>query len=115
MRGLCRGAPGVVPARQARLIFDVTANEILSELAAIRAEVAEIKTLFSIARGEVIKEAYTVEEVAKRIGLAPYTVRQACNKKRIKTAYKGRDRAWRIPHAELLAIQNDGMPRGDGS
>ena len=86
-------------------------DQIEAGIADLRMEIAEIKELLTAERGEVIKEAYTVEEVAKKTSLAPYTIRQACNTKRIKGAYKGRDRAWRIPHAELLAIQNNGLPR----
>ena len=37
------------------------------------------------------KEACTVEEVAEKTKYKPFTVRQACNKGRIKGAYKGRD------------------------
>ncbi len=58
------------------------------------------KQLLIAERGEVVKEAYTVEEVAKRTDLARYKIRQACNTKRIIGAYKGQDRAWRIPYAK---------------
>ena len=61
-------------------------------------------------RGEVVKEAYTVEEVAKKTKLSKFTIRQACNKGRIKEAYKGKDGAWRITHASLLEILNYGLP-----
>lgn len=88
----------------------IAADQIHSELAAIRAEVAEIKTLLTVERGEVVKEAYTVAEVAGKTKLTPWTIRQACNKQRVKGAYKGRDRGWRIPHAALVEIIKDGLP-----
>ena len=59
-------------------------QELHSKIDALQAELAEVKQLLTAERGEVIKEAYTVEEVAKRTDLAPYTIRQACNTKRIK-------------------------------
>ena len=85
-------------------------QELHSKIDALRAELAEVKQLLTAERGEVIKEAYTVEEVAKKTDFARYTIRQACNTKRIKGAYKGQDQAWRIPHATLIEIINDGLP-----
>jgi len=69
----------------------------------------ELHQLLTADRGEVVKEAYTVTEVAQRTRLASYTIRQACNTGRIKNAFKGDDRAWRIPHAALLDILNHGL------
>ena len=59
----------------------------------------------------VVKEGYTVEEVAERLGRRPWTVRQWCNKglaKGKKVHGKGRTGEWRIPHEELLRLQADG-------
>lgn len=82
-------------------------NDALSDL---RKELREIKEAITAEKGEITKEAYTVEEVAKKTKLAPFTIRQACNKKRINGAYKGRDHAWRIPNASLLDILANGLP-----
>lgn len=83
----------------------------------LKADVAEIKTqlanvteLLTADRGEAVKEAYTVEEVAKKTKFRPFTIRQACNKRRIASAYKARDNAWRIPHAALIDIMTNGLP-----
>jgi excisionase family DNA binding protein len=56
-----------------------------------------------------VKESYTVEEAADRTRLARWTIRQACNKGVI-TAEKVNEQ-WRIPHAELVRIQNHGIGR----
>ncbi len=85
-------------------------QELHAKIDALRAELAEVKQLLTAERGEVVKEAYTVEEVAKKTDLACYTIRQACNTKRIKGAHKGRDRAWRIPHAALTDLLTNGLP-----
>jgi hypothetical protein len=60
----------------------------------------------------VEKESYTVEEAAERLDRKPWTVRQWCNKGQVKGAYKvhgkGRTGEWRIPHEELVRLQNRG-------
>jgi hypothetical protein len=55
------------------------------------------------------KQSYTVEEVADRTGLAPWTIRQACNKQLI-SAEKVNEK-WRITHSELVRVQNNGIGR----
>ena len=58
------------------------------------------------------KEAYTVDEAAKRLNRRPWTVRQWCNKGEVAGAYKvrgkGRTGEWRIPHDALVRVQNEG-------
>jgi excisionase family DNA binding protein len=60
----------------------------------------------------VEKETYTTEEVAERLGFGVWTVRQWCNKGRVQSAKKihgrGRQGEWRIPHEELVRLQNEG-------
>jgi excisionase family DNA binding protein len=86
-------------------------QELHSKIDALRAELAEVKQLLTAERGEVVKEAYTVEEVAERTGLSEYTIREeGCNKGRIEGAFKGRDRKWRIPHATLMDLLTNGLP-----
>lgn len=55
------------------------------------------------------KQSYTVDEVADRTGLAAWTIRQACNKHLI-SAEKVNEK-WRIPHSELVRVQNNGIGR----
>jgi hypothetical protein len=59
-----------------------------------------------------VKETYTTEEVAERLGKSEWTVRQWCNKGQVEGAKKvrgrGRSGEWRIPHGEMVRLQNDG-------
>ena len=59
-----------------------------------------------LARSEV-KETYTTKEIAAKLGRSEWTVRQWCNRRQAK-ARKLRDGEWRIPHEELVRLQNDG-------
>src|SRR5262245_5100370 len=63
----------------------------------------------------VVKETYTVEEAAERLGRRPWTVRQWCNKGQVRGARKvhgkGRTGEWRIPHDEVVRLQNEGPSR----
>ncbi len=60
----------------------------------------------------VVKESYTVVEAAERLARSEWTVRQWCNKGQVQGARKvhgkGRTGEWRIPHVELLRLQNEG-------
>ena len=56
------------------------------------------------------KRAYTVSEAAELSKLSEWTIRNACNKGRIK-AEKVADGQWRIPRDVLVKIQNDGLPK----
>jgi hypothetical protein len=59
----------------------------------------------------VVKETYTTEEVAERISRSEWTVRQWCNKGQVrgrKVRGRGRQGEWRIPHDELVRVQNEG-------
>jgi hypothetical protein len=60
----------------------------------------------------VEKESYTVDEAAERLSRKPWTVRQWCNKGQVQGAHKvhgkGRTGEWRIPHEELVRLQNRG-------
>lgn len=84
-------------------------KSLKADMAEIKTELAQIKELLTAQRGEVVKEAYTVEEVAEKTKYKPFTIRQACNKGRINGAYKGRDHAWRIPRNSLLDILTNGL------
>jgi hypothetical protein len=59
----------------------------------------------------VEKESYTVEEVAERLERAQWTVRRWCSLGQVaakKIRGKGRTGEWRIPHTELVRLQNEG-------
>lgn len=63
--------------------------------------------------GSVVKEYYTTQEVATLLKKRPYTVREWCRLGRVvgEKTYSGRgcDEEWRISHAELTRIQNEGL------
>lgn len=60
----------------------------------------------------VEKETYTTEQAAERLNRSEWTVRQWCNQGQVKGARKvhgrGRQGEWRIPHEELVRLQNEG-------
>lgn len=62
---------------------------------------------------QAVKEWYSVEEVASRLGKATFTVREWCRHGRIaaqKRSYKrGKSAEWMISHEELLRVQNQGL------
>jgi predicted site-specific integrase-resolvase len=55
------------------------------------------------------KKFFSVDETAEVTGFKPWTIRQACNKGRIK-GRKGDDGRWRVPHDEVLRLQEEGLP-----
>ena len=80
------------------------------QITKLKNQVAEIRDLLKrqINTG-VVREFYSVNEVADRAGYERWTIRQACNKGRIK-ATKGDDGRWRVPHEELVRLQEQGLP-----
>jgi len=69
-----------------------------------------------------IKEWYTIDEAAKILGKAPFTVREWCRWGRIHAHKRetrvGRNATWGITHEELERIRNHGLlpiPKGPGS
>jgi hypothetical protein len=70
-----------------------------------------LSRLEKLSAASLQKESYTVKEVAERLGKSWYTVRQWCNLGRAhatKIHGRGRQGEWRIPHQELVRLQNDG-------
>jgi transposase len=70
----------------------------------------------SLVEQKTVKDWYSVEEVAARLGKAEFTVREWCRLGRIhaqKRAYsRGPHAEWMIGHAELLRIQCEGLLPG---
>jgi hypothetical protein len=60
-----------------------------------------------------VKEFYTTEEAAILLGKRPFTVRNWCRLGRVNAvkarAGRGGEEEWRIAHAEILRIQNEGL------
>lgn len=81
-------------------------NEILLRLDQANARLERLERQQGQA---VVREAYTVAQVAERLGLSAWTVRQACNTGRIRATKSRNGRDWRIPHDELLRIEAEGV------
>ena len=69
--------------------------------------------LQSLVEQKTVKQWYSVEEIATRLGKAEFTVREWCRLGRIhaqKRAYsRGPHAEWMIGHAELTRIQDEGL------
>ena len=67
----------------------------------------------SLAGREQAKEHYSVEEFAKMVGKAEFTVREWCRLGRIspfkKLSGRGAHKGWVIPHEELLRYRREGL------
>jgi transposase len=84
-------------------------KEIQQRLEAVEGLMAEIKkSLLS----STVRDSYTVEQAAKRLGKAEWTVRQWCNKGLVPGAQKvhgrGRQGEWRVPHEALVRLETEG-------
>ena len=89
----------------------MTADLGAERLAAMESALSRIEKGMKVSQAaSPDKHAYTVSEVAELTNLSEWTVRNACNKGRIK-AQKGPDEKWRIPRDELVKIQNEGLPK----
>ncbi|MGH7169986.1 MAG: hypothetical protein ACRELG_06900 [Gemmataceae bacterium] len=62
---------------------------------------------------QTIKDFYEVEECAKLVGKAEFTVREWCRLGRIRAEKKLSGRGgyarWAVPHSELLRYQREGL------
>lgn len=60
-----------------------------------------------------VKDWYSTAEVAKLMDRAEWTVRNWCRLGRVKAEKigygRGKSEEWRISHAELMRIQNEGL------
>jgi hypothetical protein len=83
-----------------------------NDTAQMKAELAEIKAMLKQQQQliqPVEKQYYTVDEVAELTGHRPWTIRQACNRGRVK-GKKGDDGRWRVAHEQLVFLQENGLP-----
>jgi hypothetical protein len=66
-----------------------------------------------------VREWYSVEEFARIVGRAEFTVREWCRHGRIhaekKDSGRGAYAAWVISHAERLRFQREGLLPGQGT
>jgi hypothetical protein len=83
-------------------------GEKLQRIESLLAELHE-----RVVQGSIVKEYYTTQDVAKILNKRPYTVREWCRLGRVhgekSHAGRGLDEEWRICHAELTRIQNEGL------
>ena len=75
--------------------------------------------LLVLVERQQVREYYSVEEFARIVGRAPFTVRQWANNGRIlatkKESGRGAYASWAIAHGELLRFQRDGLLPAGGS
>ncbi len=71
------------------------------------------KLLLVLVERQQVREWYSVEEFARIVGRAPFTVRQWANTGRIvaskKESGRGAHASWAISHQELLRFQREGL------
>lgn len=69
--------------------------------------------LMLLVEQKMVKEYYSVEEFAERVGRECYTVREWCRLGRIRAEKKqsgrGKYPLWVIPHAEMLRYEKQGL------
>ena len=82
-------------------------DEILAKLESIEA------TLAMLVEQQTVREWYEVEEFARLVGKAPFTVREWCRLRRLNATKRGSGRGahaqWAISHVELLRYQKEGL------
>ena len=66
-----------------------------------------------LAAQRAVKDFYTTGEVAEALGKAEFTVREWCRLGRVRAEKRpcgrGASREWKISHAELTRINNEGL------
>lgn len=82
-------------------------NEVLTRLERIEIALDEIR------QQRAVRDHYSVEEFAKIVCRAEFTVREWCRNHRLnatkKATGRGRTFEWVISHDELLRYQRDGL------
>lgn len=93
--------PSVVPEVQ-------ISSASLEEVRTLQHEVRDL-----LVRQRTVKDFYSIEEVAKILGRAEFTVRQWCRNGRVNAKKQGSGRGkhqnWVISHEELQRYQRDGL------
>ena len=69
--------------------------------------------LSTLVERQIVKDWYDVDEFARLVGKAPFTVREWCRLGRIsaekRNSGRGPHAAWVISHTELQRYQRDGL------
>lgn len=71
------------------------------------------RMLSALVQREQVKDWYDMDEFARIVGKAPFTVREWARLKRIRAekrkSGRGAHAAWVVSHAELLRYQREGL------
>ena len=85
----------------------VDLQDVIAALSRIEEQLAELRSK------QTIKNFYSTNEVARRLGKAEFTCREWCRLGRIHATkrFSGRGKypSWAISHTELLRIENEGL------
>jgi hypothetical protein len=77
-------------------------------------ELQEVKAMLAVlVDRQTVKDFYEIEEFARLVGKAEFTVREWCRLGRIRAEKKlsgrGAHARWAVPHAEWLRFQREGL------
>jgi len=89
-------------------------SPIMTDDTIILTELRELKAMLAVlVERQTVKAFYEIEEFARLVGKAEFTVRQWCRLGRIRAEKKlsgrGAHVRWAVPHAELLRYQREGL------
>ena len=77
----------------------------------LRAQLDRIERL--LMEQKIVKDFYSIEEFAARVGKAVFTCQEWCRRGRItamkKRSGRGKFFAWAVPHDELLRYETEGL------
>ena len=72
--------------------------------------------LTALVEGQQVRDWYTVEEFARAVGKAEFTIREYCRLQRLNASKRqsgrGAHASWLISHEELQRYQREGLRRG---
>ena len=72
--------------------------------------------LTALVEGQQVRDWYTVEEFARAVGKAEFTIREYCRLQRLNASKRqsgrGAHASWLISHEELQRYQREGLLRG---
>lgn len=82
-------------------------QSVIAALGRIEEQLAELRSQ------QTIKDFYSTDELARRLGKAEFTVREYCRLGRIHASKRfsgrGKHPSWAISHTELLRIEKEGL------
>ena len=85
----------------------VDLHSVIAALGRIEEQLAELRSK------QTIKDFYSTDEVARRLGKAEFTCREWCRLGRIhatkRFSGRGKHPSWAISHTELLRIEKEGL------